>query len=202
MADMGDNAEICAQIADIVHPVEDWELGDIEGDALITRADQERADQERADYIRRLMLRCDGDTRRKEIGYVEPVDPDDPLDPFYGEGPEADHQLPDPLIEALRGIATKIRTLQARQRELIAYAREFAPPGYWYTLEEIAEAVGMSFSGVRTTFNDTTTANVARSLEIGAHKRGAMKDPRWVAARNAAADRPTRTRKTQRQQRA
>lgn len=199
MEDMGDTAEICAQIADIVHPVDDWELGkqrDMGGDELIAQADRERAD-----YIHRLMLRCDGDTRREETGYVEPVDPDDPLDPFHGEGPEDDHFLPDPLMEALRDIATKIRTLQAQQRELIAYARQFAPPGYAYTLEEIAGAVGMSFSGVRTTFNDTTTGEVARRLDIGAHKRGAMKDPRWSAARNAAADRHSRTRKTQRQHR-
>lgn len=185
MVIMRDIAEISAQIADIVHPVEDWELGkqsDMGGDELIARADHDRAD-----YIRRLMLRCDGGTRREEIGYVEPADPDDPSDPFHGEGPEADHHLPDPLMVALRDIATEIRTLQSQQRELIAYARKFAPPGYGYTLEEIADAVGMSISGVRTAFNSATTASVARLLDIGAHKRGAMRDPRWIAVRDAEA---------------
>lgn len=90
------------------------------------------------------------------------------------------------MIVALRDTATEIRSLQERQRELIAYAREFAPPGFGYTLEEVADAVGMSISGVRTTFNNITTGNVARKLDIGAHKRSAMKDPRWIAARNAA----------------
>ncbi len=184
MVAMRDIAEISAQIADIVHPVDDWELGqqsDMGGDELIAQADQQRAD-----YIHRLMLSCDGDARREEIGYAEPADPDDPEAPFHGEGPGADRHLPDPLIVALRDVATKIRTMQAQQRELIAYAREFAPPGYGYTLEEVADAVGMSISGVRTTFTATTTGNVARKLDIGAHKRNAMKDPRWIAARNAA----------------
>lgn len=180
------NREIYAQIADVVHPVEDWDIGLLA--ATIGRDADEmiaEADRARAEFTHNLMLRCDGDTHREHIGYVEPEDPDDPNGPFYGEGPDDDHSLPDPLIEALRDITGEINTLRARQRDLIAYAREFAPPGHSYTLEAIADAVGMSFSGVRTSFNDITIANVARNLDIGARKRGALQDPRWIAARDA-----------------
>jgi hypothetical protein len=188
MVVMGNTAEICAQIADIVHPVDDWELGKLGATVGDDVADEwiAEADRKRADYIHRLMLRCDGDTRREDMGYVEPADPDDPEDPFHLDGPDTDHHLPDPLTVALRDTADEIRILQARQRELIAYAREFAPPGYRYTLETIADAVDMSISGVRTSFHNNITSNVARTLDIGAHKRRAMQDPRWIAVRNAA----------------
>ncbi len=177
---------IYAQIADIVHPVDDSELakqGATVGDGMVDEWIAE-ADRLRAHYVRELMTECDGDARREAIGYVEPEDPDDPADPFYLDTPDRDALLEDPLITALRDITDQISVLRARQRALIAFAREFPPPGHEYTLEVLASAVGMSISGIRTSYDGATTGNVARMLELGAQKRGALPDPRWIAARN------------------
>lgn len=50
--------ESCAQVADLVVPVDDWELGKQSdcGDELIAQADEERED-----YLQRLADRCDAD---------------------------------------------------------------------------------------------------------------------------------------------
>ena len=176
------NKEIYSQIADIVHSVDDWEIHKEHfTNPEWAEEDIAVADWLRAEYRWNLMLKCDGDTRREHIGYVEPEDPDDPEDPFYYDGPDRDHLLNDPLVFALRVIAGQIRALQARQRELIAFGREFAPPGHKYTLEQLASAAGMSVSGVRTSYNKGTIDYVAKLLELGADKRDAMCDPRWVA---------------------
>jgi len=179
---------IYAQIADILHPVDHWKMGELKATVGDDMVDEwiAQADRQRTRYVHELMAECDGDTRRKVIGYVEPEDPDDPADPFYLDTPERDALLEDPLIAALRNITDQINVLRARQRALIAFAREFPPPGHEYTLDTLASAVGMSTSGIRTSYDGATTANVARMLHFGAQKRAALPDPRWIAARDAA----------------
>ncbi len=184
MVRMTTNKQIYAQIADIVHPVDPW--GYRKFDAATAEQSLAEDAQERAEYLHQLMLQCDGDTRREESGYIESeVNHDDPEDPHYWETPDLDNRLCDPLIAALRDLTGQINTLLARQRELIAYGREFAPPGHRYTLEDLAKTVGMSVSGVRTSYDQDTVLSVARSLELGAEKRGALLDPRWVAVRES-----------------
>src|SRR6476660_900833 len=68
----------------------------------------------------------------------------------------------DPLLVALR--AARLRKLRAEEdiRLLIAYGREFVRPRP-YKLIELAEAAGLSMSGVRIAYDDEEVGRVARS---------------------------------------
>ncbi len=70
----------------------------------------------------------------------------------------------DPLLNGIR--QARCRNLQAEQdlRTLIAYAREFARPRP-YRLIDLAEAAGMSISGVRTVYGQCDVERVAELLQ-------------------------------------
>lgn len=160
-----DGREHCAQVADLVVPVDDWELGKQEfGDELIAQADQERED-----YLQRLAERCHADD---ECG-----------GPWDG----------DPILIALEQTAIQIQSLQKLIYELVAYAREIPPPGRKYTLEQLAAAARMSVSGVRSCYTVGDISSAAGKLVIGAGKRGAPADRRWDAARVSRWQCPSKT---------
>lgn len=147
--------ERCAQVADLVVPVDDHELGKQEfGDEFIAEADQERED-----YLQRLADRCHAD--------------DEWGGPWDG----------DPILIALKQTATQIQSLQSLIYELVAYAREIPPPGRKYTFEQLATAARMSVSGVRSCYTVGDISSAARKLVIGAGKRGVPADRRWDGAR-------------------
>jgi hypothetical protein len=68
-------------------------------------------------------------------------------------------------------------------RLLIAYGREFVNPRP-YTLEGLAQAAGMSFTGVRTAYNDDEVAEVA--ARTGARPRRRTATPPATATRTPA----------------
>ncbi|GIG65675.1 hypothetical protein [Phytomonospora endophytica] len=59
----------------------------------------------------------------------------------------------DPLLSALAGARARKERAEAEIRALVAYGREVVRPRS-YTLTSLAEASGMSFSGVRTVYGD------------------------------------------------
>ena len=73
----------------------------------------------------------------------------------------------DLILTAIR--QARDRKLQAEQdlRTLIAYAREFARPRP-YRLTDLAQAAGMSISGVRTMYGDSDVTRVAELLQQSA----------------------------------
>lgn len=144
-----------AQVADLVVPVDDHELGKQEfGDEFIAQADQEREE-----YLQRLADRCHADD---ECG-----------GPWDG----------DPILIALEQTAIQIQGLQRLIYELVAYAREIPPPGRKYTFEQLARAARMSVSGVRSCYTVGDISSAAGKLVIGAGKRGVPADRRWDGAR-------------------
>lgn len=161
--------ELCAQIADIVHPV-DPSLGAEASEDESFAGDTSTADAKRVEYLQRLLAICDLETRtRWDDRAAERAD---------------DGMLPDPVVYAVREMAGQLRVLQGTLYELIAYAREFAPPGRRkYTLQTLADAAGMSTSGISTCYNEVITARAAESLQFGALRRNAQDDPRWRLAR-------------------
>jgi hypothetical protein len=66
----------------------------------------------------------------------------------------------DPLLGSIEGVRSRITRAERELRLLIAYGREFPRPRP-YTLESLAGAAGMSFSGVRTAYNWPEVAEVA-----------------------------------------
>ena len=66
----------------------------------------------------------------------------------------------DPVLSTLAGLRRKQVEIEATVRALLAYAREYAHPRP-YTLVDLAEAAGMSFSGVRTAYHEEEVAEVA-----------------------------------------
>jgi hypothetical protein len=70
---------------------------------------------------------------------------------FYGH---------DPLLTTLAGLRRQRHDLDAAIRRLLAYGREFTRPRP-YRLAELADAVGMSISGVRTAYDAEEIAQVA-----------------------------------------
>lgn len=160
---------MCAQIADIVHPVADWEIQGPRGAEHCTDEDTATADEKRSEYLQRLLGICDAETRSQwDEGAAEKA---------------ANGTLPDPVVFAVRDVAGQLRVLQGTLYELIAYAREFSPPGKKYTLKTLADAAGMSTSGVGTCYNEVITGLAAESLQFGALKRDGKDDPRWRVAR-------------------
>jgi AraC-like DNA-binding protein len=65
----------------------------------------------------------------------------------------------DPLLAELIYARQTIAAAQKRLRLLIAYGREFVAPRP-YRLEDLAEAAGMSISGVRTAYGETEVDTV------------------------------------------
>jgi hypothetical protein len=57
----------------------------------------------------------------------------------------------DPLLETLRDLRDTRNGADNQIRLLLAYAREAAPRGA-YTLHDLADAAGLSVSGVRTAY--------------------------------------------------
>ncbi|UCN12844.1 hypothetical protein [Mycobacterium intracellulare] len=145
--------ERCAQVADLVVPVKDHELGKqgAWADELIS------ADENERDTYLRWLLRYD----------------DASDGPWDG----------DPVLEALDRAAAQIQGLQELVYELVAYARELPPGGRKYTLEQLAVAARMSVSGVRSCYTVGDISSAAGKLVIGAGKRGARGDRRWESAR-------------------
>ena len=73
---------------------------------------------------------------------------------------------PDPVLAAIRGARHRRDQADRELRLLIAYAREVVTPRP-YRLADVAEAAGMSISGVRTAYTtadtDYLTARLAHS---------------------------------------
>jgi hypothetical protein len=69
---------------------------------------------------------------------------------FYGH---------DPLLTTLAGIRRQRHDLDAAMRRLLAYGREFTQPRP-YKLVDLADAAGMSISGVRTAYDAEDIAQV------------------------------------------
>jgi hypothetical protein len=81
----------------------------------------------------------------------------------------------DPVLAELR--AARLRKLRAEEdiRLLIAYGREFVRPRP-YKLIELAEAAGLSMSGVRIAYDDEEVARVARSTSRSAPARRPVRE--------------------------
>lgn len=71
-----------------------------------------------------------------------------------------EQQNVDPLLMEIINTRADKHSGQERMRLLLAYAREFASP-HPYTLDDLAEAAGMSTSDVRTAYDDAETNRVA-----------------------------------------
>jgi hypothetical protein len=69
---------------------------------------------------------------------------------FYGH---------DPLLTTLAGLRRQRHDLDAAMRRLLAYGREFTRPRP-YRLADLADAAGMSISGVRTAYDAEEIAQV------------------------------------------
>jgi hypothetical protein len=83
---------------------------------------------------------------------------------------DSDEDDDDPLIDQLLKISREIRTAQHRLRLLLAYAREFQGRRP-YPLGWLADATGMSASGVRTAYGPDDVQRVADILGIPVHGR-------------------------------
>ena len=69
----------------------------------------------------------------------------------------------DPLLSTLASLQTQRLRLEADMRLLIAYARRFTHPRP-YKLVDLAEAAGMSISGVRIAYDDDELSQLAELL--------------------------------------
>ncbi|MFE7332140.1 hypothetical protein ACFU8W_46220 [Streptomyces sp. NPDC057565] len=76
----------------------------------------------------------------------------------------------DPLLLALQGARARKAAADAEIRRLLAYGREFhgARP---YRLESLAEASGMTPSGIRTAYGDNEITEVARAIRRDPNRR-------------------------------
>jgi len=72
----------------------------------------------------------------------------------------------DPLLAALGDVSYTINRKEHARRLLLAYARQFVP-GRTYTLEALAEATGMSPSGIRTAYKQSDVDYVAELIRVG-----------------------------------
>jgi AraC-like DNA-binding protein len=81
----------------------------------------------------------------------------------------------DPVLGEIAAARRQIDEAEHQLRLLLAYAREFVGPRP-YTLADVAEAAGMSVSGVRTAYNDADIAEVAHRTGIRS-RRLRLADP-------------------------
>ena len=88
---------------------------------------------------------------------------------FYGH---------DPVLTTLAGLRRQRLELDAAMRRLLAYGREFVRPRP-YRLVDLADAAGMSISGVRTAYDGEDVAQVAAAtgLAPGWARTGVRRDP-------------------------
>jgi len=77
---------------------------------------------------------------------------------FYGH---------DPLLTTLAGLRRQRHEMDASMRRLLAYGREFTRPRP-YTLVDLADAAGMSISGVRTAYDIEDITQVADATGLAA----------------------------------
>ncbi|OIJ85074.1 hypothetical protein BIV25_45055 [Streptomyces sp. MUSC 14] len=70
----------------------------------------------------------------------------------------------DPLLVALGNARARKEAAETEIRQLLAYGREFHG-GRPYKLEPLAEASGMSLSGIRTAYKDTELEAVALQID-------------------------------------
>jgi|HubBroStandDraft_6_1064221.scaffolds.fasta_scaffold519295_3 hypothetical protein len=75
---------------------------------------------------------------------------------FYGH---------DPLLTTLAGLRRQRHDLDAAIRRLLAYGREFTRPRP-YRLADLADAAGMSISGVRTAYDADEIDQVAQATGL------------------------------------
>ncbi|WP_141704495.1 hypothetical protein [Planobispora rosea] len=105
--------------------------------AKIIKPDPDRAsDQDEKEYKR--ILAAVRRERTELIGALSSIAAESPAD--------------DPLLARLEALAQKKREIDQEVRLILAYAREFIRPGP-YKLKLLAEAAGMSISGVRTAYD-------------------------------------------------
>ncbi|GAA2510922.1 hypothetical protein [Pilimelia columellifera] len=71
---------------------------------------------------------------------------------------------PDPVLTVLLRLTDWRTAIDAQTRALLAYARTV--PNRPYRLTELAQATGMSFSGVRTAYGDHELATVATAIDL------------------------------------
>jgi hypothetical protein len=71
----------------------------------------------------------------------------------------------DPLLTTLAGLRRQRHDLDAAIRRLLAYGREFTRPRP-YRLADLADAAGMSISGVRTAYDADEIGQVARATGL------------------------------------
>jgi hypothetical protein len=69
--------------------------------------------------------------------------------------------IEDPLLAALSDAAHRKRRADHQMRLLLAYAREFVQPRP-YRLADLAQAAGMSLSGIRTAYSKADIEHAAR----------------------------------------
>jgi len=76
----------------------------------------------------------------------------------------ASWQASDPVLAVLRAARARRDQADADIRILLAYARELATPRP-YRLADLADAAGMSLSGVRTAYTDHDVSTARRLLQ-------------------------------------
>ncbi|MGV9894160.1 hypothetical protein [Streptomyces tendae] len=69
----------------------------------------------------------------------------------------------DPLLLALEDLKARKETIDTQIRQMLAYGREFHG-NRPYGLQELANAAGYSFSGVRTAYGETEIRQVAAQI--------------------------------------
>ncbi|MEU7908986.1 hypothetical protein [Actinoplanes sp. NPDC049118] len=94
----------------------------------------------------------------------DPSTPAPGIDPADVHDPHNAQQLLDCLTELRR----QRDAIDHQMRQLIAYAREHVKPRP-YRLADLAEASGMSISGVRIAYSPDDTASVAPLLHVGGY---------------------------------
>ncbi|MCG8964417.1 hypothetical protein [Streptomyces sp. CL12-4] len=81
-----------------------------------------------------------------------------------------DDLLPDDFLAQLTALREARDQLDRQIRAYLAYGREFTSPRP-YTLASLADAVGLSISGVRTAYTPADRDTVARALGRGPRSR-------------------------------
>ena len=80
----------------------------------------------------------------------------------------------DPLLGEIASARARMLQAEREMRSLVAYAREFVDPRP-YRLDDLAQAAGMSISGVRTAYDDDEIEQVAHWVGLRPRReRGAV----------------------------